>query len=240
MSTGRNWRTCDNMTEPISFSGITVGGDSPAVLSLSITDALGPQMAAIRVVELIERTSDLGNFKAICIRDDISDPDVFAETVRVVSTVWEGGIILESRDPASLLTASASLDRDPLLMGSDNTVLTELNGMTGFPVAFRSDDISDLLDMVQDCKGRCIIDPATNNMKSCLERNTDIHRLSERIPEANRPIMTRTWSGEYALAVASVSVMRYGSLIVIDDLDRNGCVILDGLADTFNAPRNRE
>lgn len=231
-------QTCDNMTGTITFSDITVGGDSPAVLSLSITDALGPQMAAVRIVEIMERTSDLDNFKAVCIRDDISDPEIYAETVRVVSTVWDGGMILESRNPASLLTASALIGNLPLITGCDCTSLSELGSITGCPVAFRSADISDLLDMVESSPVGCVIDPATDNMKSCLERNTDLHRLSERIPEADRPIMTRTWSGEYALAVASVSVMRYGSLIVIDDLDRDGCVILNGLANTFRGHRN--
>ncbi|MGN0098060.1 MAG: hypothetical protein ACI38Y_01880 [Candidatus Methanomethylophilaceae archaeon] len=231
-------QTFDTMTGTVSFSDITVGGDSPATLSLSITDALGPQMAAIRAVEIMERTSDLGNFRAICIRDDISDPETFRETVAVVSTVWDGGIILESGNPASLLTASTMLDDTPLLSGCDGGSLIGIGSATGCPVSLRSDDISDLLDMVQSCSVQCVIDPATDNMKSCLERNTDLHRLSERIPEAGRPIMTRTWSGEYALAVASVSVMRYGSLIVIDDLDRDGCVILDNLADTFDGPRN--
>lgn len=225
------------MTDPVVLSDITVDGDSPAILALSITDALGPQAAAVRIVEVIERTSDLHNFRAICIRDDISDPETFLETVRTVSMIWDGGIILESRNPVSLLTACTAIEGRPLLSGCDGRTLIELGSVTGCPVSLRSADISDLLDMVSECPVPCVIDPATDNMKSCLERNTDIHRLSERVPEAGRPVMTRTWSGEYALAVASVSVMRHGSLIVMDDLDRDGCVILDGLADTFRDHR---
>ena len=45
--------------------------------------------------------------------------------------------------------------------------------------------------------------------------------------------MTRTWSGEYALSIASVSVMRHGALIVLDDLDRDGCDLLEALMDCF-------
>ena len=73
-------------------------------------------------------------------------------------------------------------------------------------------------------------------MKGCLETNTDLCRLASRgFEQACRPILTRTWSGEYALSVASVSVMRGGALMVLDDLDRGSCEVLETLISSLDS-----
>lgn len=216
----------------MKIGNVEIGNGHPTVLGLSVTDALGPEMAQIRIIEIMERTSGLDNFKVVCIRDDISDPEIFGRTVESVFNEWDGGMILESHNPASLLTASAMCE-GALLSGCKPETIIEMGAVTGFPVAIRCKDISELLDMVQRCDTDCVLDPDAVNMKSCLELNTDLHRLSSRITEADHPIMTRAWSGEYAMAMASVSIMRYGALMIMDDMDRQGCMLLDSLSSSF-------
>ena len=41
--------------------------------------------------------------------------------------------------------------------------------------------------------------------------------------------MVRAWSGEYAMSVASVAVLRGAKIAVLDDLDPDGCRVLDAL-----------
>ena len=215
------------------FCNIEIGNGTPMAIGLSVTDALGPDMASRRMTEILDRTEELECFRTICVRDDISDPDIFRQTVEAVRRDWSDGIVLESRNPSSLLMASTVCEDGALLSGCDHQSLIGIGSMTGFPVVLRCDDISTLLDMVQECGTDCVLDPDAKNMKTCLERNTDLHRLSTKVPEADHPIMTRAWSGEYAMAMASVSAMRYGSLMMIDDMDREGCMILDSLSSSF-------
>lgn len=215
------------------FCDIEIGHGLPATLCLSVTDALGPEMAAIRAGEIVDRTSGLQCFKAICIRDDARDPETFVQTVSAVRSIWNGAVILHSEEPASLLTASMSMEDKPLLTGCEPDSMEQLASITGCPISIRCRDLSTMLDHSGTIGENCVLDPDAINMKSCLELNTDLHRLSERLSEADRPILTRTWSGEYALAVASVSLMRYGSLIIMDDMDRDGCEALDSLSISF-------
>ena len=70
-------------------------------------------------------------------------------------------------------------------------------------------------------------------MKGCLESTVRIARMmgSGDIPEA--PIACRGWSGEYALSMASVSVLSGGTLAVLDDLDIQSCRVLEMLMDSI-------
>lgn len=222
-------QTCEG--RPVAFGGTCIGKGYPPAIALSVTDALGPEMAALRATEIAERTGSLDRFGVLCVKDDMSDPETFVSTVASVSGMWDGDLMLESRIPASLVSASSLLDGAALLSGCTMDEMLMIGGATGLPVVLRSDDMESLLEASQSAGDMdVVLDPATVSMKGCLETNTDLHRLSERMACADRPVMTRAWSGEYALSVASVSLMRYGSIIVLDDMDPCGCRVLDRIA----------
>ncbi len=61
------------------------------------------------------------------------------------------------------------------------------------------------------------------NMKQCLESCTDLKRLSKKLPEADHPVAVRTWSGEYAMTMAMVSLLVGDTIVIADDLDADSC-----------------
>lgn len=225
-------RTCDTMNGEVSICGRKIGRGHRTEFALSVTDVLDAQGIGQRIDMVAERTSGLNCFGTVCVRDDLHSPEAFAETVGIVSAIWDGGIILESSEAASVVSAMPAVaDLKPLVCGLDALSASMVASMFGCPVAVRSQSTEELLDFVHDAgTDEVVLDPGFANIKSVLENATDLHRLAERIPEADHPIMVKAWSGEYAVSMASLAVLRYCSLAVVDDLDRDGCEVLDRLS----------
>ncbi len=228
------------MSGELEIGGTCIGGGGRPTIALSVTDILDTGSVAVRMGNIIDRTSGLESFDAVCIRNDSGSPDAFAETVAIVASLWSGGLILDSDDPAAILMAAGQLgDRRPLItMGSSPGDGMMTAGMLGCPVVVRSDSMEELMDLSAEASGAGVgvaLDPAATNMKQCLERNTDLHRLATRIPEANHPVVTRAWSGEYALAMGTVSIVNHASLVILDDLDRDSCVVIDRVSRSMGA-----
>lgn len=224
----------------LDIDGIDLRGDG-ASFALSVSDL--PVVPTEERLELICGLAEsCWHLRFVCVRNDSIDPILFAETASAAAGTGMG-LILESPDPACLAAAVAALpDRRPLLFVTDPERIPEtsvLSGISGCPMAVTGQDTQSLMDNVELAEGHgassVVLAPETPNMKSCLETNTDIHRLGTEhgIRQASYPLMTRTWSGEYSLAVASVSVMRYGDVVILDDLDPDGCRVLDDLMDSF-------
>lgn len=229
MCTGRNWQTCDTM----NFAEMPENGAS---FALSVSDVTFGTTMTERLDWIGELSSRFGSLRAVCVRNDSMDPDLFA---MAASAAVNTGlpVILESCDPVCLREAAMTIrETSPLLCMTDPSALAEtslLSAVIGCPVAVPGADIETLMENVESAESMgatgIVLNPMVRNMKTCLELNTDLHRLrvERSFPPACHPIMTRAWSGEYALSMASVSVMRHGSLIVLDDLDEGCCEILD-------------
>ena len=178
----------------------------------------------------------------VCVRNDSMDHSLFSAATTAASCTGLG-LILESADPVNLREALASVPgHTPLLCITDGDRVGEtavLSAVTSCPMSVPGMDTESLMDNVETAEGcgasELVLCPGYANMKGCLEINTDLMRLETEhsLPQASHPVMTRTWSGEYALSIASVSVMRHGALIVLDDLDRDGCDLLEALMDCF-------
>ena len=65
-----------------------------------------------------------------------------------------------------------------------------------------------------------VLDLGASNLKETLERQTVARRAAvrSRFKPLGYPLMNRVGSGEYAVATAVVSTLKYGSLVVFDDL----------------------
>ena len=219
------------MTE-LTFCNRTIGEGHLPELALSVTDVLDTEAAVQRIGMVLERTEGLECFGSICVRDDLRSPEAFAEVATIASNLWDGGLILESDNAASVVSAMPALaDRRPLVCGLDPVSASMVSSMFGCPVSVGSASLEDLLDYVGEVEsGDVVLDPRMGNMKSCLENGTDLHRLADELPEADHPFMVKAWSGEYAVALASTAMLRYCSLVVADDVDRDGCEVLDRIA----------
>lgn len=236
--TARNWRICDNMSWEID--GVDVSAKGPC-FGLSVTDALGSAFAKARISEIRGIAEECPHLGFVCVRDDARDPDLFCDTAGIASTSGLG-IVLESHDAPNILRAASCLDgRAPLVRivdgGLEDSAIVA--AMLGTPLAVPGNDVQSLMDnaeLAESMGADIVLDPSVTNMKGCLEMSTDIHRLwsDHGIPLAGHPLMVRAWSGEYALAVASVSVMCHGDLVVLDNLDPEACRVLDALMSSVN------
>ena len=208
--------------------------------ALSVSDIL-PERVPERVTAITLLSYGCQNLCAVCIRHDSRSVENFVKAVTDTCSMWDGAIILETSDPTALMSALATIpDRHPIVLGADADnmeMMSTAARMFSCPLVVSSDDIGTLMDLVDMASDEGIeevyLDPKVRNMKGCLESNTDIHRLAERLPQADHPILTKAWSGEYALSIAAVSAMRYGSLMVLDDLDMQSCLILDDIMNRY-------
>lgn len=208
--------------------------------ALSVSDIL-PERVPERVTAITLLSYGCQNLCAVCIRHDSRSVENFVKAVTDTCSMWDGAIILETSDPTALMSALATIpDRHPIVLGADADnmeMMSTAARMFSCPLVVSSDDIGALMDLVDMASNEGVeevyLDPKVRNMKGCLESNTDIHRLAERLPQADHPILTKAWSGEYALSIAAVSAMRYGSLMVLDDLDMQSCLILDDIMNRY-------
>ena len=228
------------------MAGIVIDGQyvSPEerAFALSVSDIMYGDMLSDRLSRIVELAEDHGHLRFVCVRNDSIDPSLFSAATNAASCTGLG-LILESADPVNLREALASVPgRKPLLCITDGDRVGEtavLSTVASCPMSVPGMDTESLMDNVEAAEGcgasELVLCPGYANMKGCLEINTDLMRLETEhsLPQASHPVMTRTWSGEYALSIASVSVMRHGALIVLDDLDGDGCDLLEALMDCF-------
>lgn len=204
--------------------------------ALSITDFLPEELMRPRLEHISETAKECSCLRFVCIRNDSLDQEVLSRAAEAAAGT-KLGIILESADPDCLGYVAERIGPCILSLTDPNGLQSaaRISAETGCPLAIPGSDVQELMDNIESAESvgadDLIMNPTVRNMKACLETNTDLIRLrtEHHLPQAGYPLMTRTWSGEYALAVASVSVMRSGDLIVLDDLDHEACRVLDSL-----------
>lgn len=210
------------------------------VVALSVTDILDIPSILARVVSIANIREECPTLSALCVRNDSMSPEMFASAAYAASGLWDGALILHTSSSECAEAAFDALDGRKAIIGPadisciDN--MAEVASRCNVPIIVKSADISELMDLAERAElagvNDIILDPDAVNMKRCLESCTDIRRLmTERnLSQASHPVAVRSWSGEYAVAVSAVAVLRYASLLIIDDLDADSCRVLDILA----------
>ena len=207
-------------------------------LALCVTDILPSDALAERISCLTRIRSECPFFSRVCVRNDSFDPDMFRAAAEAVADAGFG-LVLESADIACLRAASEGRP-DAIVCPTDASIVEKaavISCESDNPVAIPGDDVQDIIDnaIPVDHMGvqAIILNPSMRNMKSALETCTGIWRLGfeHGIRVACKPVMVRTWSGEYAMSVASVAILEGAKMAVLDDLDLDGCRVLDALMD---------
>ena len=212
-----------------------------ASFALSVSDAMDEDSVAERVARIATIASVTPSLGLICVRDDAMDAGMLTAAALAASGTGLG-IVLESDDVGNLAAAASAIPcSEPVLcsQNGDQMALAVMASTLGAPVILSCESLNGLMELSSAAEaGGCrdiMLNPMVRNMKQCLESTVAMRRLAARIPSADRPLVVRAWSGEYALAMASVSVMRGGRLAVLDDLDPQGCEVLDSLISNFSA-----
>lgn len=201
------------------------------VFALTVSDAVTDDMLEERIEvlgALIERFPSMG---AVRVRDDAMDPDLLRRAVAAASGLGVM-VVIESDLPENLAAACipGAVLSSPV---GDMGTLVRTAASCGAGVIITSGEAGALLSTASVAEalgcGTVILDPAVGNMKECHERTVRIGRMLSGSGTEGCGIAVRAWSGEYALAVASVGVLDGASLIILDVLDLQACGILDAL-----------
>lgn len=233
----------------VRFGDVEIGGGMPPAIALSVSDLLDPVMISERVSAICELGERFGSVCAICVRNDSMSGERLVLASVFVRELWGKGIVIESGDPGCIGPALAELmGSRPLICSAERGNIQQLAmaaSLFDCPLAVRGADVEETLELAETAEemgvADIVLNPGIVNMKQCLERSTDLMRLDGMcgFAPADRPIMVRSWSGEYALSMSAVSVLRYGSLMVLDDLDPDGCAVIDSLISSVRGRNGR-
>jgi CO dehydrogenase/acetyl-CoA synthase gamma subunit (corrinoid Fe-S protein) len=210
------------------------------MIALTVSDTMDADMAVLRISDLLKRRKEYNVPDAICVRNDSFSEDPFISMTELVGTLWDGNIILESSEPSIISKAIVSIiDRRPVILGAETNNVEQfamIASLFDCPLCVSSESLEELMDLsvrasslgVRDV----LLDPMMRNMKQCLEVGHDLSRLSKKMSAADHPIVVRTWSGEYAMTMAAVSLFVSDAVVVTDDLDEDICETLGMLQDS--------
>lgn len=201
--------------------------------ALSISDALDEGRIQERLEILSALSQMMPHMDAVCVRDDAMDPESLCETAMAASALGLR-IIVDSILPAALMQAAACMDAPALMsQDGDQEALVGISSMCSCPVilsAYDAEMLRGLASMAEESEIEDVmICPAATSMKGCLESTVRLKRMMESGEVPDMPIVSRSWSGEYALAMSTTSLSAGGSLAILDDLDLEGCAVLEML-----------
>ena len=202
---------------------------NPIVYALTVTDT---QSAEDRIAEIrklrFERVGMIFAVDMLSLKCESGDASRYKTLTENVMRLWDGPFVLEC-DVPEILEASLAVCKAerPLIYSAtpeNIDALCKVAKTFSCPLALSSSDVSAIADMTERAKKNgvddLVLDLCAVNLKECLERQTIARRtaLKKKFKPLGYPLMNRLGSGEYAVAMAAISTMKYGSLVIFDDL----------------------
>ena len=206
--------------------------NNPTAYAVTVSDTLEGDALKERVEYVSSLCYDrVGmKFKAdmVSIRNDSGDSARFRETVKAVCGLWKDPFVLETRDPEAMREAlSVCKLRVPLLYGATPENLEsmcELSKGSKCPLGLICSGLEDAVAMVEKAESLgakdLILDLSSANLKELIEAQSIARRaaIKKKFKPLGYPMMNRVGSGEYAVSTAVISTLKYGSLVIFDDL----------------------
>ena len=226
----------------VDVGGIKMGGETvlyrherrfnnPIAYALTVSDSLDSVAIAERVAYIkslaFDRVGMIFKADMASIRNDSGDAENFARAVKDVCSAWDGPIIIESTDAACVEAAVKATDRKPLIYGADKDRLeayVNIAKENKCPLALICDGPEGAVELVEAAEKMgfqdIILDLSAQNLKETLEEQTIVRRaaIKKKFKPFAYPMMNKVGSGEYAVATAVMSTLKYGSLVIFDDL----------------------
>ena len=205
---------------------------NPIAYALTVSDNTDDDTLSKRIEEIkrisFDRIGMIFRADMVSVRNDSNDPAKFRSAVENVMKLWDRPFILESEDPAAIKEALAvSKARVPLIYGATTESLDAMLAMAKdnkVPLGIRASSLDDAVAMAERAKAsgydEIILDLGAKGIKEVLEEHTIARRaaIKKKFKPLGYPLMNRTGSGEYAVMTAIISTLKYGSLVIFDDL----------------------
>jgi len=175
-----------------------------------------------------ERVGMIFDVDAVSVRCDSGDAGTFGKAVNEVMKIWDRPFILECGAEVLEHVIEDAAARRPLICCATSGNIDRMLGLAkehSCPLVIRDTDPEKLVDLVDKAKAAgvddIVLDTGAANLKECLERQTTARRsaVKKKFKQFGHPLMNRVGSGEYAVAMAVMSTMKYGSLVIFDSLE---------------------
>jgi len=206
--------------------------NNPTAYAVTVSDTLEGDALKQRIDYIaslcFERVGMKFKTDMISVKNDSGDSARFRETVKTVCGLWKDPFVLETTDPEAMKEAvSVCKLRVPLLYGAnaDNLeAMCEISKSSKCPLGLICSGPEDAVAMVEKAESLgakdLILDLSSANLKELIERQTVARRaaIKKKFKPLGYPMMNRVGSGEYAVSTAVISTLKYGSLVIFDDL----------------------
>lgn len=201
---------------------------NPIAFAVSVSDKenVSEKIEQIKKIRF-DRVGTVFDIDMISVKCDSGNTETFCDAVKNASQIWKKAIALECADPATVEKAVPLLKEKTLLYYADEKNVAEMCEIAKkykCALAVKGDGPEAVSVLSEKAKSLgvddLILDFNSRNTKECLENNTIARRsaLKKKFKPLGYPIMNRVGSGEYAVMTAVISTLKYGSLVVFDDL----------------------
>ncbi|MDW5562026.1 MAG: acetyl-CoA decarbonylase/synthase complex subunit gamma [Methanomassiliicoccus sp.] len=163
------------------------------------------------------------------VRNDSGDPARFASLVSRVSKESALPLILMSDDPTAIKAAASAVTLSrPLIYaasGGNYQAMAAVAKELKFPLAVRHDDLNGLADLVEKVRAAgvedLVLDLGPKDLRQLVERNTIVRKnaVKKSFRGLGYPIVTNACGNGQGVLMALVSTMKYGGIVLLDDLN---------------------
>ena len=206
--------------------------NNPIAYALAVSDTLDTDAIKARIEYIkslsFDRVGMVFKVDMISIRNDSGDASKFKDAVKTACAQWKDPFVLESKDSACISEAlSVCKLRVPLIYGADEAnleAMCKISKDSKCPLALICPDTETATEMTAKAESLgakdLILDLSTTNLKDMLEQHTIARRaaIKKKFKPLGYPLMNKVGYGEYAVSMAVISTLKYGSLVIFDDL----------------------
>lgn len=206
----------------------------PVGYAVEVPDSLTPPEVEARVRRILgmrfERVGQVLRFDMIAIRGASNDAKRFADAAAQVSHLTDLPLALISEDADAMRVAASGIaPRRPLLYGATPQNLDRMATAAkslGCPlVVSEHAGLDKLADLVSKARAAgvedLVLDFGAKDLRGQLERSTVVRKVSVKrtFRGLGYPILVSAGKGEGAVLKGLLATMKYGSLVLFEDID---------------------
>jgi acetyl-CoA decarbonylase/synthase, CODH/ACS complex subunit gamma len=205
----------------------------PTAFAFTVSDRPSHEEIRKRIENIesmrFERVGQTLCFDAVAIKDESDDASRFALAAEEAASACDLPLVLVSRSPERIRAAASKVAaRKPLLHGADQHNLAAMAAVAkelGCPLSLtEARGLNEMADLVAKAKAAgvedLVLDLGAHNLKEQLERSSMARKLSVKkiFRGLGYPMLVEAGKGEDAVLRGMLAVMKYGSLVVFEDL----------------------
>ncbi|HTY47553.1 MAG TPA: acetyl-CoA decarbonylase/synthase complex subunit gamma [Methanomassiliicoccales archaeon] len=205
----------------------------PTAFAGTVSDALSDEEVARKLETFakmkFERVGQILDLDAIAVKYESKDPVRFTEVAGLVALRTDKAIVLRASSADALRDAAARImDRVPLLDGAtkeNHEAIAAVAKELKCPLVVRDDrGLNELAGLVSEIKAMgvedIVLDVGAVNLKELLERSSIVRKVSVKkmFRGLGYPMIVHADGGEHGVLMGLLATMKYGSLVVFDEL----------------------